>query len=120
VARSYDAIQQETVARLRAFDAATTEAIVRQRLVQLAEMSLELYSTVLVWYGRRGSAKLHGRRVPLTEAPSLPGSLIVMIDYRPEIGERRIQRFDGPATDMTADEVAAADAFLRAALAATR
>lgn len=78
-------------------------------------MSLSLYSTALVWHSQRGGvAKLHGRQVVLTEAPALPGPRLAMIDYRPEIGERRIQPFDGPARDMTQAEVDAADAFLRA------
>lgn len=81
-------------------------------------MSLDLYSTALIWYSpRQGVAKLHGRQVQLTAPPELPGSRVVMVDYRPEIGERRIQRFDGPATDMTVDEVAAADALLKRLLA---
>jgi len=81
-------------------------------------MSMDLYSTALVWHGPRGGiAKLHGRQVVLKEAPALPGKRIVLIDYRPEIGERRLQRFDGPATDMTPDEVAAADDYLRRVVA---
>lgn len=79
-------------------------------------MSLKLYSTALIWYGRRGVAKLHGRQILLDQAPALPGSDVVMVDYRPEIGVGRIQRIDGLACDMTAHEIAAADEYLRHAL----
>lgn len=75
-------------------------------------MSVDLYSTALVWHGYRGIAKLHGRQIELQEPPTLLGQRLVMIDYRPEIAERRLQPFDGQARDMTADEVAAADVFL--------
>jgi hypothetical protein len=81
-------------------------------------MSLDLYATALVWYGNGpGVAKLHGKQVQLEAPPDLGGLRVVMTDYRPEIGERRIQRYNGPASDMTADEVAAADAFLLRACA---
>lgn len=52
-----------------------------------------------------------GRQVVLHAAPQLLGSRIVMFDYRP--GERRLQRFDGPATDMPPDEMAVANAHRR-------
>ena len=79
-------------------------------------MSLNLYSTALIWDGRRGAAKLHGRQIVLGEAPALLGARVVKIDYRPEIGEGRIQRMDGPTSDMTIPEVAAADEYLRHAV----
>ena len=75
-------------------------------------MSTDLYSTVLVWYGYQGIAKLHGRTITLVAAPRIESWRLAMIDYRPEIGERRIQMFDGPARDMEPREVLAADAFL--------
>lgn len=82
-------------------------------------MSLDLYSTALVWHGQRGIAKLHGRQIQLPQIPQLlPGQRLVMVDYRPEIGERRLQPFDGPARDMTPEEVAAADVFLHVTLPA--
>jgi hypothetical protein len=80
-------------------------------------MSLDLYSTALVWHGYRGIAKLHGRVVRLDAAPELPGDRVVMIDYRPEIAERRIQRYDEAARDMLPHEVSAADAMLLLLLA---
>jgi hypothetical protein len=81
-------------------------------------MSLNLYSTALIWDGRRGAAKLHGRQIVLGEAPALLGAPVVKIDYRPEIGqvEGRIQRMDGPTSDMTIAEVAAVDEYLRHAV----
>ena len=78
-------------------------------------MSLDLYSTALVWHAQRGgSAKLWGRRVPLIDAPLIFGLRLVMVEYLPEIGQRELQEATGPRRGMTADEVEAADAFLRA------
>lgn len=52
-------------------------------------MSLDLYSTALVWHAQRGgSAKLWSRRVPLIDAPLILGMRLVMIEYLPEIGQR--------------------------------
>lgn len=78
-------------------------------------MSLDLYSTALVWHGQRGgSAKLWGRRVPLLEAPQILGLQLVMLEYFPEIGQRELQEATGPRRGMTPAEVEAADVFLRA------
>ena len=79
-------------------------------------MSLDLYSTALVWYGHRGIAKLHGRQCALLEVPQVAAVRLVAIDYRPEIGERRLQPFDGPFRDMLDSEIESADALLRAML----
>ena len=77
-------------------------------------MSLDLYSTALVWHSQRGgSAKLWSRRVPLIDAPQLLELRLVMIEYLPEIGQRELQEATGPRRYMTAAEVDAADAFLR-------
>jgi hypothetical protein len=76
-------------------------------------MSLDLYSTALLWRGHSGVAKLHGCQVALTQAPVLAGQHIKMIDYRPEIGEGRLQTCDGQVREMASIEVAAADEFLR-------
>ena len=77
-------------------------------------MSLDLYSTALIWYGQRGGvAKLHGRVVRLTEAPRLRGLRVEGVDYRPEIGEQRIQLHAEGWREMLPSEVAAADEYLR-------
>lgn len=77
-------------------------------------MSTDLYQTALVWHGQRGGvAKLSGRQVPLVDAPPLLGLRLVMVEYYPEIGERELQEATGPRRAMTADEIAAADGFLR-------
>lgn len=76
-------------------------------------VSTDLYSTVLIWYPQRGGiAKLHGRQVVLAKAPELPGLRVEGVDYRPEIGERRIQLWAENWRDMTPAEVLAADAAL--------
>jgi len=74
----------------------------------------DLYATRLRWYGYSGCAKLHGYHVALTEPPAICGSIVVALDYIPEVGVRQIQRLGEPMSDMTADEVASADALLRA------
>lgn len=80
-------------------------------------MSTDLYQTCLIWYAQRGGiAKLWGRSVPLLAAPPLLGLRLVMIDYRPVIGERELQEATGPRRGMTPAEVEAADAFLLALL----
>lgn len=76
-------------------------------------VSLDLYTTALVWYAQRGgAAKLWGRLMPLRDAPQLLGLRLMMVEYRPEIGEQRLQPFDGAPRDMLRDEVRAADEFL--------
>ena len=77
-------------------------------------MSDALYSTRLRWSGGRGAAMLHGRIVPLTAPPVLGGVAVHAVDYTPEIGCVEIQRRAcDPRSDMTAAEVAEADALLR-------
>ena len=77
-------------------------------------MSTDLYSTALIFYGPRGGlAKLHGRSMTLTGAPRLSCTRVECIDYRPQIGERRIQLHAEGWRDMTLTEVAAADEWLR-------
>lgn len=72
------------------------------------------YSTRLVWYGRDGVAKLHGLVVELTGPPQLSCLEVECIDYIPEIHLCRVQPARYAWRDMCADEVAAADALLRA------
>jgi hypothetical protein len=80
-------------------------------------VSHSLYSTLLVWYRQRGGvAKLHGKAISLQDPPPMSGAALEHIDYRPEIGERRIQRFDDRAREMNDAEVAEADAWLRGVL----
>lgn len=77
-------------------------------------MSTDLDQTALIWYGPRGGvAKLHGRQVRLTAAPPLEGVRVECIDYRPEIGERRIQCHAEGWRDMLPAEVLAADQQLQ-------
>ena len=54
--------------------------------------------------------------MPLLAAPTILGLRLVMIDYRPAIGERELQEATGPRRGMTLSEVAAADEFLRSVL----
>lgn len=77
-------------------------------------MSDALYSTRLRWSGGRGAAMLHGRIVPLTAPPVLGGQAVHSIDYTPEVHCMEIRRRAcDPVGDMTAAEVAEADAMLR-------
>jgi hypothetical protein len=82
--------------------------------------SLDLYSTGLLWRGRRGVAKLHGREVVLTQAPKLSSVFVTMIEYWPEIGMQRVQISNGPAREMNPFEVAEADDFLRQVIGSDR
>lgn len=77
-------------------------------------MSDHLYQTRLRWSGGRGVAMLHGKAVPLTEPPMIGGVAVSHMDYTPEVGCYEIRRrpFD-KMDDMTAAEVADADALLR-------
>ena len=76
-------------------------------------MSHVYYSTRLVWYGRDGVAKLHGRVLELTGPPQLPGLEVECIDYIPEIQLCRVQPARYSWRDLTADEIRSADALLR-------
>lgn len=77
-------------------------------------MGDSLYFTRLRFSGRAGVAMLHGIRVPLTDNPTLCGQRIFQIDYTPEVGCYEIRRTPrSKPDDMTADEIAAADALLR-------
>lgn len=78
-------------------------------------MSLDLYTTALVWYAQRcGAAKLWGKLIALRDEPRILSLRLMMVEYRPEIGEQRLQPFDGPPRDMLRDEVRAADEYLLA------
>lgn len=77
-------------------------------------MSSALYATRLIWDGRRnGLAKLHGRGVELKTRPEIVGLEFESIDYIPEIALALIRPPRERERDMTADEIRAADAYLR-------
>lgn len=77
-------------------------------------MSDALYSTRLRWCNGAGVARMHGRSIPLTEAPRLAGQAVHAVDYTPEVHCIEIQRRAcDPRADMTAAEIAEADALLR-------
>jgi hypothetical protein len=77
-----------------------------------------LYFTRLRWHSGGGIAKLHGRAVTLDAAPDLGAGPVHEVDYAPEAGcwELRERACDA-RRDMTAAEIRAADALLRAAVA---
>lgn len=83
-------------------------------------MSHALYTTCLMWSGRCGVAKLHGRCVDLHAPPHFSGAPVVGVDYVPEIGLRQIQHTGHAWSDMTDDEVREADATLRAVVSPAR
>ena len=77
-------------------------------------MSDALYSTRLRWAQGRGVARMHGRSVPLAEAPTLDGVQVHAVDYTPEVHCVEIQpNASGPRREMTAGEIADADKLLR-------
>ena len=77
-------------------------------------MSADLYVTGLWFYANRfGRAKLHGRERALERPPQLLGLQVGEIDYVPEVGVRRLRETTGGWLDLEADEIRAADAYLR-------
>ena len=79
-------------------------------------MSDLLYMTRLRWSGYSGIAKLHGKTVMLRLPPDLGTGELVGVDYVPEVHLCEVQPRRGPRRDMTADEIRAADQFLRDAV----
>ena len=78
-------------------------------------MSSDLYSTRLLWSSGHGIAKLHGRVLPLQGPPVLCGNALHFVDYVPEIRLREVRhRAVDRITELTDDEVRAADALLSA------
>lgn len=77
-------------------------------------VSDRLYNTRLRWANGRGAAMLHGRLTPLTAPPVLCGTAVAQLDYTPEVCCFEIRRAPSdPLSEMTAAEVAEADALLR-------
>lgn len=80
-------------------------------------MSHVLYSTCLMWSGRRGVAKLHGRCVELHAPPYISGAPVLCVEYVPEVDMRRIRMVGEAERGMEDHEVREADATLRAVVA---
>lgn len=75
-------------------------------------MSNALYATRLVWDGRQGIAKLHGREVRLTAKPEIHGLEFASIDYVPEIGCWLLRPIGDRERDLTGEEVRRIDHYL--------
>jgi hypothetical protein len=76
-------------------------------------MSLALYRYRLYWDGRRGAARHEDETRILAEAPVLAGAgEFEEIDYAPEVDVAQVREREGDWREMTAAEVAAADALL--------
>ena len=79
-------------------------------------MSIALYQLRLYWDGHRGAARSGNDTRILLEAPLLPGSehaeMLEEIDYAPEVDLAQVRERAGEWRDMTAAEVAAAEALL--------
>jgi hypothetical protein len=82
-------------------------------------MSDGLYSTRLRWSGGPagiGVARLHSRSVPLMSPPVIGGHQVHEIDYVPAVRMYQVRRASfAPVQELTPEEVADADAVLRAA-----
>lgn len=82
-------------------------------------MSPALYRTRLYWVGLRGYAKLDDREARLPGPPKLPGLpdlRIDAIDYCPDVQVAMVMPKFGGWRDLTAEEIAAARAYLQALL----
>lgn len=78
-------------------------------------MSDALYRTRLRWENGHGVARLAGVSVALKGAPVLCGVRVTQVDFTPECQCFEIRRAPSdPVTEMTADEIASAQALLRA------
>lgn len=75
-------------------------------------MSHDLYATRLYWQNGRGIAKLHGKTVPLDNAPDIGVPAVLEVDYIPEIGVANLQTRFERRRDMTPDEVKVCDKLL--------
>lgn len=79
-------------------------------------MSIALYRLRLYWDGARGALRNGDDTRILVERPLLPGAeraaSLEAIDYAPEVDVAQVREREGEWREMTADEVAAADALL--------
>jgi hypothetical protein len=79
-------------------------------------MSIALYRFRLYWDGHRGAARNGDDTRILSEPPVLHGAEsapeLAEIDYAPEVDVAQVREREGDWREMTADEVAAADALL--------
>lgn len=83
---------------------------------KLNTMSIALYRLRLYWDGRHGAARNGDDTRILVEPPMLPGAEsaanLEEIDYAPEVDVAQVREREGDWREMTADEVAAAEALL--------
>ncbi|HEV7914121.1 MAG TPA: hypothetical protein VGP22_10155 [Albitalea sp.] len=79
-------------------------------------MSIALYRLRLYWDGHHGALRNGDDTRILVEAPLLPGAehadRLEEIDYAPEVDVAQVREREGDWREMTADEVAAAEALL--------
>ncbi len=79
-------------------------------------MSIALYRLRLYWDGHHGAARNGDDTRILVEPPVLPGAegadKLEEIDYAPEVDVAQVREREGDWRDMTAEEVAAAEALL--------
>jgi len=79
-------------------------------------MSIALYRLRLYWDGRHGAVRNGDDTRILVEPPVLPGAdssaNLEEIDYAPEVDCAQVREREGDWRQMTADEVAAAEALL--------
>ena len=79
-------------------------------------MSIALYRFRLYWDGRHGAVRNGDDTRILVEPPVLPGAEnaanLEEIDYAPEVDVAQVREREGDWRQMTAQEVAAADALL--------
>ena len=79
-------------------------------------MSIALYRLRLYWDGHHGAVRNGDDTRILVEPPVLPGaetaSNLEEIDYAPEVDVAQVREREGDWRQMTAEEVAAAEALL--------
>ena len=79
-------------------------------------MSIALYRLRLYWDGHHGAARNGDDTRILVEPPVLPGAAnaaeLEQIDYAPEVDVAQVREREGDWRQMTAGEVAAAEALL--------
>ena len=79
-------------------------------------MSIALYRLRLYWDGHHGAARNGDDTLILVEPPQLPGAeradKLEEIDYAPEVDVAQVREHEGDWREMTAEEVAAAEALL--------